>query len=1707
MTGPTLAELVEVADVDTVVRLDGSGGRLGQLVLTGDVVASLTGVLRAAAGDTGAGFFVVGPFGSGKSHFLAAVGEALARPPAAVPGAGWDRALRELAEAARPSLAVAVPLVEYRAHAALEDVVAERAWRALDQAPPGGPAGTDRLAAWDHFVAAAHGAGHAGAVVLLDELSEFLRAKQGPALTEDLRFLQFLGEWARTRPVVVLAALQESIEEVANVSQRELARIRDRYEPSLALSMRHVEDLVRGRLVRLRPGAERWVERAWTELTDAFPASGVDRERFARSYPLHPATLGLLEGLRFLLSQQRGVVDFICRRLRDSLERGYAELVTPDEVFDHFRDRLHERSESSRLADTVVPYYERAAEELVDDADRELALRAVKLLCLLAASPLERPRTAAELAFMLLARVSDLDPAANASYLEQAVLEPLVDRGAYVVAKPGPPPAYTVEPEADASLVAATRVTQIQAEVAPGDRRLVATLVELGSSPALPLQLLGEVGASRREVLWQNTLRTVVVDTARILELTAEEAIRAVDQARTAGAAGCILVGEIELDEPGAAAARAASLVAATDRLAIWVPDALRPEERAGLLAVHARRRVLEAARAEGRDDLVEAIERAADADVAVTREILRRAYFDGQARYPAPGAAVDLPSLAGLPFERQLARLADPLLAGLHPRHRDVAPRGELVGERLVRQLVQDVIAHGRLGPAAVARARLRPLVEGYLVPLGVARARNDGVVVAPDPARSPAVAEALRLVGDGEPVAATDVVAGLADGPLGLTEPEVVLVLNACVQAGLVEAWRGRKRLEVPFLAVAGTDRLGPGELVEPTVRSAVADLPPVFGPGPFEPWTAGSQRSAWEYAKAWLEARREDLAQVRAGLARFGEVPALAATDPGPVLEDSSLVGNLLDACSPSLPATAGLRQLAGALADAADLLPAARRLASVARFVRDDLRRLEETAAYLTHPELTIPAEEETLASLRDAALELVRSVPRLAAEDRVGDLFAANKEFRSAYVAAYQEAHDRHYSAVSPAALEDIRAEPAYRALARLSAIGAIAVPDDRVKVDRMLAAAVPAPCRRKVDMELAWKPRCTCGLALGDRPPVLDREAVFAVAARGVRQYLDELARPELRERLDDAAGDLATLGRGELAADLRRLTALAADAPASVDLPAVAAVLDGELPAVLRDVLTGAQLIVTRDLAALREDLIGRRYPKRRLLELVASWIDAEGDVPPGGFVEVVDSSDSAHTPSLPPPEAPPAGAAPGTVALLRERFPGVAALLPPHEAADAFWLAAWWGERPGPPPWLPRDLLAQPERVAAAARALVADPVALAELATLDDRITADSVLGDQVAAALDLPSRTGAEVAAVLTGERLLRHPVRLAAAQLLPRLVADWQLASALTDVQEVAAQHALLTDAELAPLVHLVDAATDLAAIEHNLAELPLPSLVAELYPSHYAPVPELVSRAELACAGGSVVDAEAVELFAAGAARLLRGVDDVFRAGAADDFAGCLRIWEVGEAVMAPLLAAHGRVAVLLVDAMRADVAAHVVPLLAEALPGRAVYPQWAVVPGPTRTAEAVAALRLGRPVPAGSAPAPSEATEVPFAHLGYEGDVLLGVDRDDRTADLRALWASGPPISVAVATGVDERLHRTSVELAALIDEATTALRRRVVPSLAALPPAVPLVVLADHGFRENPRWGHGPEGRYVHGGTSLEECVVPVVVFAPAH
>ena len=1746
---PTIGELVSVAEVETVVRLD-SQGLLAELVPTGDVENALAQLVGAASGPAGRAFFVVGPFGSGKSHLLAAASELLGAPQN-VP-AQWPPALSASARAARRSLAIKVPLVEYRAEVPLEDVVRERAWRALGAPVVAG--GADRSEHFDLVVARAIKSGYDGVAVLLDELSEWLRARHGAALTEDLRFLQFLGEWSREHPAVVLAALQESIEEVANVSEKELARIRDRYQ-DLRLSMRHVEDLVRGRLVRLRPGAEVMVDKVGKETAASFPGAPFDLDRMARCYPLHPATLDLLEGMRFLLSQNRGVVDFVCRQVRTDLAAPASALVTPDRIWGHFSERLGERHQTARLAAAVVPYYERAVGEMFEERDRGTALRAVKLLSLLSASPLERPRTATELAGMLLAKVSGTDAAANVAYLEEVILGPLVARGAYVVSFAGDPRTYTVEAEADAAVALEARLSAARAELNESDRRMVATLVELGSSPKLPLDQMKATGTSKRELTWQNTRRYVTVSLARVAEWSPNDVSSCEEGALAAGAEAALVVADVELSDASDLVARAALLASSAERVAFWVPAVPSTTELESLAQLHSRRLVRDQAVSEGRADLVELLERSQDSEAARAREILTRLYFSGSlvtgaatsagAGTPAP---VDLPSLSGLSFDAQLPRLAAPLLGRLHPLHSHVAPQAEL-GQRHVQALLNEFVVEGRLGPVALQRGDLKRLVDLYLVPLGVARSKKDGAAIAPDPARSPAVAELLRLVGQGEPVPGPRVMAALASGQVGLTEPEALLLLNSCTRAGLVERWRGKKKMAEIFSAVTSADSFGAGELVEQPLREAVAALGPgVTGPGPFEPWTSGTQRDAWQRAQLWLGARREDAAQVRSGIEALDDFPALSAASTSRAQEDLRTVEKVVAACTSVASPAEGLRVLVRAADEpgARELQESAKRLSALGLFFRDELRRVNDDASYLTHPELALPEAEEDLVGLRSAALALLPEVLVLASEDRTRELTSAVREFRSAYVALYQEAHDRHYSAVSPGDLERIRRDPAYRALAALSQVPALAVPDGLVKVERVLSSSVPPPCGRRVAAELAWKPVCPCGFALGDPLPALDTKTVLDIAQRGVRQQLGELAEAATSERLREATGQLEALGRAELAANLRALLDLTCN-PAEADPLAVASLAGAELQQVLRDVLSGNQLIVTRDLAALREDLIGRRYTKRRLLELLNSWADPDASLPSVGFIEVVDSSDAGGVPNtgrVPnssvdelssvggvPPGASRSQAEPGTgmpelasrpVALssgtpgfLRARFPSLARALPAVQAADAFWLAAWWAGRAGLPKWVPHSLMEAPG-LTQGRDAARQDLGALGELADLDSRCGPSTALGGQVERVLGLGSAPLAEVARVLSSERLLRYPVALAAGQLARRLAGDWQGVTELgetggLDLAGLASEHFLMGPEELGALGHLLEAARHMAEAERRLPAASCAELVEAVYPEHIAPVASLVSRASLAAAGRSVLSPDEVELFRASTRRLTAAADGALSRYAEAGFPGCLPLPEVGASVIRPLLETCGKVAVVLVDAMRADAGQLFAGELARALPGRQLSWHWAVVPEPTRTAEAMAALALGRPVPAGSV---AEATGEwagrrerrlalsPFEHLGYEVALLKRADRDHNAVQLGELWASPSPVMVAVASALDERLHHSSLELAVLLDDAVRSISQRVFASLAALPASVPVVVLADHGFRENPSWGKGPEGRYLHGGTSLEECIVPIIV-----
>ncbi|MBI3270576.1 MAG: hypothetical protein HYZ53_16335 [Planctomycetes bacterium] len=122
-----IGDLVEVPPVRTVVRLE-EGLRQARetctgFVFTDEVTRHVAALSECLLADHGRGIFLRGDFGSGKSHFLAALSAWLAREPDAAALTAAHEDLRRVAASGRRFLPVPVSLVRFRATTALEEIL------------------------------------------------------------------------------------------------------------------------------------------------------------------------------------------------------------------------------------------------------------------------------------------------------------------------------------------------------------------------------------------------------------------------------------------------------------------------------------------------------------------------------------------------------------------------------------------------------------------------------------------------------------------------------------------------------------------------------------------------------------------------------------------------------------------------------------------------------------------------------------------------------------------------------------------------------------------------------------------------------------------------------------------------------------------------------------------------------------------------------------------------------------------------------------------------------------------------------------------------------------------------------------------------------------------------------------------------------------------------------------------------------------------------------------------------------------------------------------------------------------------------------------------------------------------------------------------------------------------------------------------------
>ncbi len=806
----SIRELVSVRPHPTVVRLEqardaGASWITESFCRTKEIERHLDALHRTLAQPTGRGVFVIGHYGAGKSHLLAYLARGVEAGDLATPA---------------PRV-VTVSLVHFDARQRLEDIVGDAAGVA--------DAARDRRVGWSEL-AARH---PEGVLLVVDELSEFLRSKATrEEFTEDVRFLQFLGEWATDHRLWIVASMQEQIEHTGQLESSLYRKIKDRYPLRLILSTAHVRELIADGILVKQPGYRPAVEALAAALRQALPDNPMDDAALCAVYPLHPATLELLEEVRDQFSAARGVVDFAVTRLAgDSargvspfLDRPWGELLTPDCIVEHFRDLLELQPEFLALAQTLLPYYEEGLARLFErPAQQALARRILHLLILVHLSPVRQSLTAAEAANMLLLSATRVDPDRN-----QAIAERLLARlsrdGRYVARTSGG--GYRLDLAGDAS-----------AELERLLRREVAELQGAGDAVFEALApLLGPDGfhpfAQERERWLPRTFRWSFHDRPYSLWVGSGQ------PPPTDGLGLCMRL-PWGAPEPAAGA---------------WtfVPEELDVDPATLELAALARLR--------GRPLPVDAQGRLRErtaAGVKVFESRVETAYRRGRLLDPRGAPEHVPPRPEQTRFAAQLEACADRMFRRTYPGFERYAPTHGPLPHEALRQFMRFAVEHD-LGDDGGSEF-VDVVREAYLVPLGLLRRAGRGYVIPGKLEKHELVAQLTALL-DHRP-APRAVYDHLGRGMYGLVPDQVSALLVFLLAQGaldIVKGGRSYRELFETLPAPIAYDELVPGQELTLEEQRDLETVCSGLHIAALKQWTVFAQRRA--VAALREQARRE-------------------------------------------------------------------------------------------------------------------------------------------------------------------------------------------------------------------------------------------------------------------------------------------------------------------------------------------------------------------------------------------------------------------------------------------------------------------------------------------------------------------------------------------------------------------------------------------------------------------------------------------------------------------------------------------------------------------------------------------------------------------------------------------------------------------------------------------------------------------------------
>ncbi len=288
------------------------------------------------------GLFIVGNYGTGKSHLLAVI-SAIAERADLVEHVR-DQRVRAAAEQIAGKFQVIrteIGATEMR----LRDILTQKMEQALAgwgidyQFPPMSEVSNTKEPLMAMLAAFQERFPEQGLLLAVDELLDYLRTRDSQALILDLGFLRELGEVCESSRLRFIGGIQESLFDspAFQFAASQVLRVRDRFEQVL-ISREDVTFVVTQRLLR-KTAAQRAQVRAYLQpFAPLYPDLANRLETYVELFPVHPAYIRVFGEISIV--EKREILKTLSREMEARLDQDVPQTVPGMIAYDSYWDVL-----------------------------------------------------------------------------------------------------------------------------------------------------------------------------------------------------------------------------------------------------------------------------------------------------------------------------------------------------------------------------------------------------------------------------------------------------------------------------------------------------------------------------------------------------------------------------------------------------------------------------------------------------------------------------------------------------------------------------------------------------------------------------------------------------------------------------------------------------------------------------------------------------------------------------------------------------------------------------------------------------------------------------------------------------------------------------------------------------------------------------------------------------------------------------------------------------------------------------------------------------------------------------------------------------------------------------------------------------------------------------------------------------------------------